>query len=158
MYTFTSLVGMLGGKMKRTATSSLVLRVVLAAAAICLGASFVMAQVDTGSIIGTVRDTSGAVVSGAKVTLTNEGTGAALSTTTTPDGVYKFSPVRIGSYKLEATAPGFQTVSQTKVVVNVSANVLVDFALKPGSTSETIEVTAAPPTRSEEHTSELQSR
>src|SRR5437660_7478974 len=93
-----------------------------------LSAGLLHAQVDTGSIIGTVRDTSGAVVSGAKVTLTNEGTGAALSTTTTPDGVYKFSPVRIGSYKLEATAPGFQTVSQTKVVVNVSANVLVDFA------------------------------
>src|SRR5437667_5559290 len=110
-----------------------------------LSAGLLHAQVDTGSITGTVKDASGAVVSGAKVTLTNEGTGAALTTTTTSDGVYKFSPVRIGNYKIDATAQGFQTVSQTHVIVNVSANVLVDFTLKPGSATETIEVTAAPP-------------
>src|SRR5438445_12816785 len=110
-----------------------------------LSAGLLHAQVDTGSITGTVKDASGAVVSGAKVTLTNEGTGAALTTTTTSDGVYKFSPVRIGNYKIDATAQGFQTVSQTHVIVNVSANVLVDFTLKPGSATETVEVTAAPP-------------
>src|SRR5216684_5797883 len=110
-----------------------------------LSAGLLHAQVDTGSITGTVKDASGAVVSGAKVTLTNEGTGAALTTTTTSDGVYKFSPVRIGNYKIDATAQGFQTVSQTHVIVNVGANVLVDFTLKPGSATETIEVTAALP-------------
>jgi len=66
------------------------------------------AQVDTGSITGAVTDASGAVVSGAKVTLTNEGTGAVLSTTTRSDGGYEFNPVRIGSYKLDAAAPGFK--------------------------------------------------
>jgi Carboxypeptidase regulatory-like domain/TonB dependent receptor-like, beta-barrel/TonB-dependent Receptor Plug Domain len=103
------------------------------------------AQVDTGSITGTVTDTSGAVISGAKVTLTNLGTGAALTTKTGADGVYTFSPVRIGNYKLETTSQGFQTVTQTNVVVNVTSNVLVNFTLKPGSTSETVEVTAAVP-------------
>jgi len=72
-----------------------------------LSAGLLHAQVDTGSITGTVKDASGAVVSGAKVTLTNEGTGAALTTTTTSDGVYKFSPVRIGNYKIDATAQGY---------------------------------------------------
>jgi hypothetical protein len=110
-----------------------------------LSAGLLHAQVDTGSITGTVKDASGAVVSGAKVTLINEGTGATLTTTTTSDGVYKFSPVRIGSYKLDASAQGFQTVSQTDVTVNVGANVVIDFTLKPGSTTETIEVNAAPP-------------
>lgn len=104
-----------------------------------------LAQVDTGSISGTVTDTSGAVVSGAKVTLTNIGTSAALTTTTGADGIYKFSPVRIGTYKLEATSQGFQTVTETNVVVNVTSNVVVNFTLKPGSTSETVEVTAAVP-------------
>jgi hypothetical protein len=56
------------------------------------------AQVDTGAILGTVTDASGAAVRGANVTLTNEGTNAALSTTTGADGEYKFTPVRIGSY------------------------------------------------------------
>jgi hypothetical protein len=103
------------------------------------------AQVDTGSITGTVTDASGAVVNGAKVTLTNEGTGAALSLTTGSDGSYTFSPVRIGSYKIDASAQGFKTVSQTHVVVNVSASVLVNLKLPTGSVSETVEVTGAVP-------------
>jgi hypothetical protein len=103
------------------------------------------AQVDTGSITGTVTDQSGAVVNGAKVTLTNEGTGAALSLTTGSDGSYTFSPVRIGSYKIDASAQGFKTVSQTHVVVNVGANVLVNLKLPTGSVSETVEVTGAVP-------------
>lgn len=103
------------------------------------------AQVDTGSITGTLTDTSGAVVSGAKVTLTNEGTGTSLSTTTGADGVYEFSPVRIGSYKLDASAQGFKKEVQIHVVVDVSARVLVNFKLQPGAVSETIEVTSTAP-------------
>jgi len=53
------------------------------------------AQVDTGSISGTINDASGAVIGNATVTLTNEGTSASLSTTVAADGGYKFSPVRI---------------------------------------------------------------
>jgi Carboxypeptidase regulatory-like domain/TonB dependent receptor len=110
-----------------------------------LGLLPLQAQVDTGSITGTVSDSSGAVLSGAKVTLTNEGTGATLSVTTGSDGSYTFSPVRIGSYKIDASAQGFKTVTQTHVVVNVSANVLANLKLPPGSVSETVEVTGAVP-------------
>jgi len=103
------------------------------------------AQVDTGSITGTVTDSSGAVVNGAKVTLTNEGTASSLAVTTGSDGSYTFSPVKIGSYKLEASAQGFKTVTQSHVVVNVSGNVLVNVKLPPGSVSETVEVTTSVP-------------
>ena len=103
------------------------------------------AQVDTGSITGTVTDPSGAVVSGAKVTLTNEGTGTSLSTTTGADGVYEFSPVRIGTYKLDLSAGGFKKEIQTHVVVDVSARVPANFKLQPGAVSETVEVTSAAP-------------
>src|ERR1700682_169209 len=103
------------------------------------------AQVDTGSITGSVTDTSGAVVSGARVTLTNEGTAASLSTTTGASGNYDFNPVRIGSYKLEVTAPGFKSVVQPHVAVDVSSNVLRNFTLHPGAVSETVEVTSAAP-------------
>ena len=109
------------------------------------GVTALYAQVDTGSITGVVSDASGAVVAGAKVTLTNEGTGTSLTTTTGGDGVYKFSPVRIGSYKLEVTSQGFQTTSQSGVVVNIGSNVGLNFALKPGSQTETVEVTGATP-------------
>jgi hypothetical protein len=103
------------------------------------------AQIDTGSITGTVTDPTGAVVGSAKVTLTNEGTAAALSTTTGPDGGYKFSPVRIGSYKLEASATGFKSEVQIHVVVDVSSNILRNFKLQPGAVTETIEVTSEAP-------------
>ena len=74
-----------------------------------LNVCFLQAQVDTGSITGTITDTSGAVVGGAKVTLVSDDTGATLSTTATGDGNYEFSPVRIGSYKLNASSKGFKT-------------------------------------------------
>src|SRR6202035_4455961 len=94
---------------------------------------------------GTVTDPSGAVVSGAKVTLTNEGTGTSLSTITGADGVYEFSPVRIGTYKLDLSAGGFKKEIQTHVVVDVSARVAANFKLQPGAVSETVEVTSAAP-------------
>ena len=117
--------------------------------AVALFATFsirtLQAQVDTGSITGTVTDASGAIVSAAKVTLTNEGTGTSLSTVTGTDGVYNFSPVRIGTYKLDASAGGFKTVIQTHIVVDVSARVPVNFKLQPGAVTETVEVTSAAP-------------
>ncbi len=125
---------------------SRVLRVLVALLGIvCIGSVVLQAQVDTGSITGTITDPSGAVISGAKVTLTNQGTGASLTTTTTSDGVYKFSPVRVGTYKLDATSQGFQTTTQTGVVVNIGSNVALNFTLKPGSQTETIEVTSSAP-------------
>src|SRR5947209_5598099 len=132
--------------MKRVGISSGILKVVLAmlATAVLL-TTFAQAQVDTGAITGTVTDPSGAVVNGAKITVTNVGTGIALSTTTGSDGVFKFSPVRIGTYKIDASFQGFKTVTQNDVKVDVGSNVLVNFTMTAGSTSETIEVTAAAP-------------
>ena len=110
-----------------------------------LSAQPLCAQVDTGSILGTVTDASGAPVNGARVTLTNEGTSAALSTTTGPDGSYKFTPLKIGSYKVTASFQGFQTTTQINIPVNVGAEVVINFALKPGAVTETVEVTSAAP-------------
>jgi hypothetical protein len=117
----------------------------IAAAVVLLSASLLQAQVDTGSITGVVTDASGAIVSGASVKLTNEGTNAELTTTTGTSGDYKFSPVRIGNYTLTASFQGFQTTTQRHVTVNVSSNVVVSFALKPGQVTETVEVTSTTP-------------
>ena len=110
-----------------------------------IGARPLHAQVDAGSILGTVTDTSGATVSGATVTLSNEGTAASLSTTTGSDGLYKFSPVKIGSYKIDVVYQGFESVTAKGVVVEVGSNVVQNFTLKPGSVTQAIEVTAAAP-------------
>src|SRR3989440_5452349 len=135
--------------MNRKAISSGFLRASLTITGVLLvlflSATPLYAQVDTGTILGTVTDASGASINGAKVTLTNEGTSAALSTNTGPDGSYKFTPLKIGSYKVTASFQGFQTMTQTSIPVNVGADVVINFALKPGSVSEIVEVSAAPP-------------
>src|SRR5215470_3369802 len=111
------------------ATASRILWLVVAAAVVLLSAVVSQAQVDTGSITGVVTDPSGAVVSGAAVKLTNEGTSAELTTTAGSDGSYKFSPVRIGNYTIAGSFQGFQTTTQRHVTVNVSSNVVVNLAL-----------------------------
>jgi len=126
--------------------SSRILAALLAAAFLTVLFSIgLQAQVDTGSITGSITDASGAVVSGAKVTLTNEGTGATVSITTGTGGNYEFNPVRIGNYRIAVEAPGFKTEVQTHIAVDVSANVLRNFKLQPGAVSETVEVTSAAP-------------
>ena len=104
----------------------------------------VYGQVDTGAILGNVKDLSGAVIPGARVVLTNQGTGLSLSTVTGGDGSYVFRPIKIGAYTLEAQFKGFQSVQQKNVTVDVQQQVVVDFTLQPGQVTQSIEVTAAP--------------
>jgi hypothetical protein len=87
------------------------------------------AQVDTGAILGTVRDQSGGVVGGTKITLTNEGAGVSATTESQGDGAYTFSPVRIGVYTVTAEVRGFQTSRQQHVAVNIQQQVVVDLSL-----------------------------
>src|SRR5437868_14737065 len=133
--------------MKSPRVSSVTLRTFLALiiGIVCLGPQPLYAQVDTGTIVGTVTDQSGAILSGAKVTLTNLGTNASLTTTTEADGTYKFSPVKIGTYKIDVSYQGFQTATQRNVVVNVGSDSLANFQMKPGSVTEVVEVTSAAP-------------
>src|SRR6516165_7887659 len=104
----------------------------------------VYAQIDTGSISGTISDASGAVVPAAKVSLTNEGTNLTIMTTSKDDGGYIFTPVKIGTYTVAAEAAGFQKVSQSHLTVNIDQHLLVNLSLRPGEVTQTIEVTAAP--------------
>ena len=106
---------------------------------------FARAQVDEGSISGTIQDTSGAVVAGAQVTLLNTDQGITLQTRAGNSGEYFFSPVRIGHYTVSATAKGFAKTTQENLEVAVGQHLLVNVQLKPGAATETVEVTTAPP-------------
>ena len=71
----------------------------------CFFGSSLYAQLESGAILGTVTDESNAIIRGAKVTLTNEDTGLALSTTTSERGTYVFTPIKIGRYSVSAEFP-----------------------------------------------------
>ena len=98
------------------------------------------AQVDTGTIFGTVRDTSGAVIPGAKVTITNLGTSSTVSTTTHNDGTFVFTPLQIGKYSVSVEETGFKKAHNPLVELNIQQQAVVDFTLSPGTVSETVEV------------------
>ncbi len=104
-----------------------------------------LSQVDEGAITGTVQDSSGAVVPNADVTLVNKDQGTTLQTKTSSSGGYTFSPVRIGHYTLTVTSAGFARTTQTNITVNVAQVIQVNVSLKPGGTTETVEVNTAPP-------------
>ena len=103
------------------------------------------AQVDTGRIQGIVADSSSASVPGAKVSITNEGTGLRQTMTTQQDGGYVFSSIRIGSYTVEVESAGFQKARRTGVTVNIQQQAVVNFSLSPGEITTTIDVSDALP-------------
>ena len=105
--------------------------------------SLVFAQVQNGQFEGTVTDPTGAAIAGAKVTVTNQGTGLNVSLTTNSSGLYTAKELPIGTYKLTAEAPGFKTRSNSGVTLNAGVIAHVDFKMDIGKASEVVEVTGA---------------
>src|ERR1700738_4113355 len=93
-------------------------------------------------ITGTVADTSGAIVSGAPVTITNQATGQQNHATTSSAGTYAVTGLTPGVYSITIEATGFKKEVQNSVNVEVSTNATVNIGLATGATSETVEVTA----------------
>src|SRR5262245_14973789 len=103
------------------------------------------AQFETGSVVGTVRDTSGAVVPAATVTLTSTATAVANTRTTGADGNYEFFTVRPGVYVVTAEKEGFSIALVDNVQVQVAARLRVDLQMAVGQLTEKVEVTASSP-------------
>src|SRR6185312_9312320 len=99
----------------------------------------------TGTVVGTVRDATGGVLTSATVTATNIETNIAQSTVTSGDGDYTIPNLSPGRYKLAAQSRGFTTSVVNETVVRVQQTTRVDFTLSPGQTSQEVTVTAAPP-------------
>ena len=105
----------------------------------------VYAQVDTGTISGTVKDESGGVLPGATVTITHEGQALTLTSVTRGDGTYIFTPIRTGAYLIEIEFPGFSKGVRRGITVGIQEQVRVDFVLQRGAISEQVLVTADSP-------------
>jgi hypothetical protein len=103
------------------------------------------AQTFRGTILGTVTDQSGAVISGANVKVRNVDTGLERTTQTSADGSYSVPELPNGNYDVTISNSGFETAISKNVAVNVAAQSRVDAALKPGQISAQVEVTGEVP-------------
>ncbi|HLM79845.1 MAG TPA: TonB-dependent receptor [Terriglobales bacterium] len=112
------------------------------------------AQKDAGAIVGLVRDPSGAVVTGAKVTVTDVDRGIHSILSTNDEGQYVASPLRIGRYSVTVEKQGFRKAVAGPVQVNIQDRVSVDLKLQPGMATEVVTVTGQRP-QLETGTSEL---
>lgn len=95
-----------------------------------------------GGVTGTVTDATGALVPGAQIEVTNEATGVMQKAISTQVGAFSVTALAPGSYTVHVSATGFSTILRHKVLVDVASTSTLTFALQPGQTNETIQVTA----------------
>ncbi len=103
------------------------------------------AQTIVGSMTGVVSDPTGAVVPGARVSLTDINKGYTYNAITDAVGRYVISNLPASSYKITVEAPGFKTSTQEGIVLDVAARLAIDVHLQIGATTQTVEVTGAAP-------------
>ena len=99
----------------------------------------------TGTIEGTITDSTGAVVAGATVTAHNIATGVETIRTTTRSGLYSLSPLDVGKYNVTVTASGFETLVRQNIQIDGMQVLGLDLTLQVGSTSTTVTVSTEPP-------------
>ena len=114
--------------------------IVLAALSLASG-DCLMAQTSQGRILGTVTDSSGAVVAGAKITITSRATNVSQTVMTTSSGDYLLPNVDPGAYTVAAEAKGFKKSLSSVFTVDVARDARVNLQMQPGAVSETVEVT-----------------
>lgn len=127
--------------------SSLGCLIVPAIVAACLMAisTSMMAQQITGTIKGNVKDSQGAVITGAAVRALNVDTGFSRSTTTSGLGDYTIDYLPVGQYTVEVEAPGFKKFVQQNLILTVDQTRTFNVTLSIGAQTQTVEVTEAPP-------------
>ena len=111
----------------------------------CLAPPEASAQAVSGTILGTVKDSTGAVVPGATVTVTNMHTGFSRSVVSDTHGEYNAPSIPTGTYSVTAEITGFKKVSKTNVLVGVDQKVRMDVALEVGGMEEIVEIQAETP-------------
>src|SRR4051812_44412460 len=102
-------------------------------------------QVVTGSLVGVVKDPSGAAVPNANLVATNQATGFSRSATSDKDGRYLIPNLPVGSYTLESSASGFAGYSQTGVVLEVAQQARIDVQLSLSTVQQDVVVAGAAP-------------
>ncbi len=106
-----------------------------------LGGVKALGQYENGSLVGTIRDSSGAPIPNASVTVTNEATSIPSTTKTNGVGDYNVPSLKVGSYTITASAPGFASAQAKDIAVSVGGRQKIDLTLKVGGEATSVEVT-----------------
>jgi hypothetical protein len=109
---------------------------------LCLLLNIAFAQAPTGIILGTVTDTTGAVVPNATITITNKATGVARAASTNSEGLFSAPALPSGQYEVRAEVQGFRTIVR-EAQVEAGSSTTVDLALSVGTSKEVVTVEAA---------------
>jgi hypothetical protein len=120
-------------------------RVFSTAAVLCVLSAVAFSQTITGSVAGTVADSSGAVIPNAKITATNVGTNLSYTTSSNPAGVYNLLFLPIGEYNLTVEVVGFKRVTQGPFTLEVSQVARIDPKMEVGEMTQSINVGAVAP-------------
>src|SRR5882762_6693083 len=122
-----------------------VVGVFVGALTLLLTTTIASAQLSTAELSGRVTDSSGAVLPGVTVTMTQTATRAARTAVTGADGAYVLSNLPTGPYQLEVSLQGFRTYVQNGIVLQVAATPTINVVLAVGNLQETVSVEAAAP-------------
>ena len=120
-------------------------RTLLALTLLLLPGERSFAQSDTARIEGTVTDSQGAVIAGATVAGINVERNLRIEATTGSDGSYVLTPLRVGTYSIEATAPGFRKLTRSILALTVNQVAHIDLQLEPGDINEVVQVSGGAP-------------
>jgi hypothetical protein len=107
---------------------------------VVLVSSCALAQYDNGSLVGTIKDATGAPIAGASVTITNTGTSIATTTKTTSAGEYTAPELRAGTYNVTASSVGFGDATAKNIAISVGGRQNIDLTLTVGAATESVEV------------------
>ena len=116
--------------------------------AVCLvffSGGIILAQVNTGTISGTVTDSTGAALPHTQIVILNEDTGGSRTVATDAGGHYSALSLSLGNYRVTATLEGFQAEARSGIVLTVGREAVVDLSLKVGAVTQTVEVTGEAP-------------
>jgi len=117
----------------------------LAAAVANASSLHAQSQAINGSIEGLVRDGTGAVLPGARVTVSNLDTGQQRTLTTNADGGYRAVLLSLGTYRVKAELQGFKTIERTGITLSAGQTAVVNFAMEVGGVAEVVSVTGEAP-------------
>ena len=110
-----------------------------------MGASLSLAQLPTATILGVVRDSTGAVVPGVNLTARNTVTRQSRTTMSASDGSYRFSALPVGNYGIRAEHTGFRVEERSGLTLAVDQEAVVNLTLEVGTIEQTVAVTAEAP-------------